>query len=401
PLPPRLTLSLTVRDDLPPGRRPESPSHALAFGEEGALVRAAFQAEGGVPLDRDVVVRWPAALPAVGVALDTFRPDGGRLGDGRTFGLLTLTPPAAGQRPRAVPRDLIVLLDTSGSMAGEPIDQARRVVAALVDSLGPQDRLELIAFSHAPRRWRKDAVEATEPSRADALRWLAKLEAAGGTEMRQGLREALRGLRPEAQRQVVLVTDGLIGFEEEVVAELLTSLPAGSRVHTVGVGSAVNRSLTGPAARAGRGTEVVIGLGEDPERAAAALRARTAAPIVTGLEVAGSALVAVAPARLPDLFAGAPALVPLELRPEGGALTVRGATADGAFERRLEVRPAAPGSGSAALASLFGREAVEDLELRLAAGEARAAIDPAIERLGIAFQLSTRLTSWIAVSEEP
>ncbi len=112
------------------------------------------------------------------------------------------------------------------------------------------------------------------------MRWLARLQAGGATEMREGIREALRALRADAQRQVVLVTDGQIGFEAEVVAEILATLPAGSRVHTVGVGSAVNRSLTGPAARAGRGLEVVIGLGEDPERAAAALCARTAAPLV-------------------------------------------------------------------------------------------------------------------------
>ena len=401
PLAPRFVLSLTIRDALAPGKRPESPSHALDFGAEGGVVRTALHVEGGVPLDRDVVIRWPAAAPEVGLSLDTYRPAGGRLGDRRAFGLLTVVPPSPRRGPRPVPRDLIVLLDTSGSMDGEPLDQARRIVGALVDSLEPQDRLELVEFSNSARRWRKGAAEATEGNRADARRWLAKLRASGGTEMREGIREALLGLRPEAQRQVVLVTDGLIGFEEEVVAEILATLAPGSRLHTVGVGSAVNRSLTGPAARAGRGQEVIVGLGEDPERAAAALRARTAAPLVTGLEVEGSALVAQAPARLPDLFAGAPALVSLELRPQGGVLTVRGSTADGLFERRIEVRPILPEAGSAAVAALFGREAVEDLEMRLAAGEERAAMDRSIEELGLAFQIASRLTSWVAVSEEP
>src|SRR6185295_18600515 len=104
-------------------------------------------------------------------------------------------------------------------------------------------------------------------------------------------------------------------------------LPASSRVHTVGVGSAVNRSLTMAAARAGRGLEVMTGLAEDVERAARRLVARTDAPLVVDLSVSGSALVAHAPAALPDLFAGAPALISLELRPEGGTLAVRGRTA--------------------------------------------------------------------------
>ena len=401
PIAPRLSLALTVRDALAPGKRPESPSHSMSFTAAGGLLRATLAAEEGAPLDRDVVIRWPVAAPEVGLSLDLHRPAGGRLGDGRAFGLLTIVPPAPETRPEPLPRDLIVLLDTSGSMSGEPLEQARRVVGTLVDSLGPRDRLELVAFSSSVQRWRRGAVEAGESNRKDARRWLSQLSASGGTEMREGIREALRGLRPDAQRQVVLVTDGLIGFEQEVVAEVLATLPPGSRLHTVGVGSAVNRSLTGPAARAGRGLEVVIGLGEDPERAASALRARTAAPLVTGLEIAGSALVAHAPARLPDLFAGAPALVFLELRPEGGTLVVRGSTAAGPFERRIAVRPPAPGEGPAALAALHAREAVEDLETRLAAGELEDEIDRAVEEIGTAFQISTRLTSWVAVSEEP
>ena len=401
PVAPRLSLTLTVRDTLAPGKRPESPSHGMSFSAAGGLLRATLAAEEGAPLDRDVVIHWPVAAPDVGLSLDLQRLAGERLGDGRAFGLLTIVPPAPETRPEPLPRDLIVLLDTSGSMSGEPLEQARRVVGTLVDSLGPRDRLELVAFSSSVQRWRRGAVEASESNRKDARRWLSQLSASGGTEMREGIREALRGLRSDAQRQVVLVTDGLIGFEQEVLAEVLATLPPGSRLHTVGVGSAVNRSLTGPAARAGRGLEVVIGLGEDPERAAFGLRARTAAPLATGLEIAGSALVAHAPASLPDLFAGAPALVSLELRPEGGTLVVRGSTAAGPFERHIAIRPPAPGEGPAALAALHAREAVEDLEMRLAAGEHEDEIDRAVEQIGMAFQISTRLTSWVAVSEEP
>jgi len=145
---------------------------------------------------------------------------------------------------------------------------------------------------------------------------------------------------------------------------------------------------------------VVIGLGEDLERAARELRARTEAPLVTGLSVAGSALVACAPVRLPDLFAGSPALVAVELAPRGGTLAVRGQTAGGVYERQLEVAPAPAGAEGGVAAALFGRESVEDLETRLAAGEEREPLDRAVERLGLAFQISTRLTSWVAVSEE-
>ncbi|MHB8879085.1 MAG: vWA domain-containing protein, partial [Myxococcaceae bacterium] len=230
--------------------------------------------------------------------------------------------------------------------------------------------------------------------------WLAALSAGGGTEMRSGILEALTPLRAEAQRQVVLITDGLIGSEHEVLQAIFERLPSSSRVHVVGVGSGVNRSLTGPASRAGRGVELVIGLGEDAERAAKRLVARTCAPLVTGLTVEGSAVLGFSPEKLPDLFGGAPALISLRLQPGGGDVVVRGRTEEGSFERRLHVPPTDFGTGSPAVAALYAREAVEDLEMRLAVGEDREQLDPRIELLGLAFQISTRLTSWVAVSDE-
>ncbi len=390
----RASLTLTVRDALAEGARPESPSHALDV--ERQVQRTTVTLGGGsARLDRDVVVRWRVAAPDVGVFVESEAASREGHG-GAAHGLVTLVPPSRGARLLPVARDLILLLDTSGSMGGEPLAQARAVAGALIDTLTDADRLELVEFSNEPRRWKRGAVQATAQNKQKAHAWLQALEASGGTEMRSGILEALAPLSAETQRQVVLVTDGQIGFEREVVEEILHRLPPGSRVHTVGVGSAVNRSLTGPAARAGRGVEAIIGLGEDPERAARRLVARSDAPQVVGLTLTGSALVEQVPARLPDLYAGAPALLSVKLRPEGGELRVSGRTADGSFERTLRISPASAGNG--ALAALFARERVEDLEMELAAGAPRRDRELAIERLGVDYQISTRLTSWVAVS---
>ncbi len=395
-LPGRLQLELSIRDVLSADARPESPSHAVDVERAVQRTRVSLGA-GPARLDRDVVVRWKVVTPEVGLSVETeaaTRPGHG----GFAHGLVTLVPPARGARLTPVARDLIVLLDTSGSMGGEPLAQARAVVGALVDTLTEEDNLEMVEFSLEPRRWKRGAVAANEGNRRKAHEWLNALQAAGGTEMREGILEALKPLSGETVRQVVLVTDGMIGFEREVVEEILKRLPPGSRVHTVGVGSAVNRSLTGPAARAGRGIEVLIGLGEDPERAARRLVAATDAPQVVGLTLTGSALVEHAPSRLPDLYAGAPALLPVKLRPEGGELRVIGRTADGTFERTLRLSPATATSTS--LGALFARERVEDLEMELAGGARARDQEPAIERLGVDYQISTRLTSWVAVSQK-
>jgi Ca-activated chloride channel family protein len=390
----RASLELRVRDAITAGRKPDSPSHAMRTTDEGAACAVRFGEEAGAALDRDVVVRWAVATAKPGVSLDVMR----HLSEG--FGLLTLVPPSPVARHARVPRDLIVLLDTSGSMGGAPLDQARRVTSALVDTLREIDQLELIEFGSRARRWNKGSVAATPGNKKDALAWLASLKAGGSTEMRDAIEEGMSGLRAESQRQVVLITDGQIGFESEVVAAILSRLPAASRVHTVGVGSAVNRSLTGPAARAGRGVEVVIGLGEDPERAAARIVARTDAPLVVDVSLEGSALLEHAPSRLPDLFAGAPVLVGAKLRAEGGDLVVRGRTATGAWVEHLRVSPVENGKGDAGVRALFGREHVEDLEMQVAAGGDVAKLDLAIERVGLRFQIATRLTSWVAVTEE-
>jgi Ca-activated chloride channel family protein len=396
-LPVKLSLQLSVRDRLPQGARPESPSHALHTVRGVQRFEVGFAAEAGASLDRDVVVRWRAGETDPGVELDTGRPRDGAV-SGSAYGLLTLVPPSRDARMQSVPRDLIILLDTSGSMGGTPIAQSQRVAAALIDSLDENDLLELIEFSNTARRWRGGPVRATANNRKDAQAWVLALEAGGGTEMHTGVIEALAPLRQDAQRQVVLMTDGLIGFESEIVQAICERLPPGSRVHTVGIGSGVNRSLTSPAARAGRGIEVIIGLDEDAERAAQRVLARTAQPLVTRVEISGSAIEGVAPLRPVDLYAGAPALAAVKLKAHGGEIVVRGMTANGELLERIEVRPIERGEGSPAIATLYAREAVEDLEVELAAGGDARGIDHRITSLGLDFQISTRLTSWVAVS---
>lgn len=398
PLPPRLQLDLTVADRLAAGAAPTSPSHALcSVGGDDRHIGLA--GEAGAHLDRDVVVRWRVGDPEVGADLVTARPASAQPHGDVAYGLLTLVPPL--QVARSLPRDLTVLLDTSGSMRGEPLQQAKAVVAALIESLGDDDRLQLLEFSDAPRRWQRRPVQASPASRQRALQWLAGLEAGGGTEMHAAVLESLQSLRPAAQSQVLLVSDGLIGFEQEIVQALLQRLPRNCRFHVLGVGSAPNRSLAAASARAGRGIEALVGLGENAAAAAARLVAGMRAPVVVDLQLSGPALLGCAPQQPPDLFAGAPTRLSLRLSPAGGELLVRGITTDGAFERRLSVPPTPAASGRCEIVTRCGRELVEDLEMRIAAGGDVAGLEQQIETLGLRFRLATRFTSWVAVSSEP
>ncbi|MCA8925685.1 MAG: VWA domain-containing protein [Planctomycetes bacterium] len=392
PLEARASLDLAVSDRLT--GQMESPSHALNVAQ--AAERTTAQLAAGAKLDRDLVVTWPVALPDVSASVLAARPSTAAH-DGDTFALITVAPPTGGGH--ALPRDLTVLIDTSGSMSGRPLTQAKRVVEALVESLGIEDRLELIEFSSAPSAWKDAPTIASETNKRDALRWVRNLRAGGCTEMHTALIAALSPLRADSQRQVVLITDGLIGFEQEIVSTLLRDLPGQARVHTVGIGSGINRSLTQAAARAGRGTELLLGADENPDKLVYRLLAKTHAPLVTDLRLEGADVVGVAPRGLPDLYAESPALIAIRARAGAREVVLRGQTADGEFVQRLQLPALERGQGPDGVVALYARETVEDLETSLTAGGDKREVDAAIEAIGVGFQIASRVTSWIAVSE--
>jgi Ca-activated chloride channel family protein len=385
PLAARIQIELAIRDAIVAGAKPSSPTHALVG--DGDM----FRLVSGARLDRDIVVRWPVATPGVGLSLTSARPVKGD----DAYGLLSIVPPARAAHAAPVPRDLIVLLDTSGSMGGGPLDKAKQVVAMMIDSLAEHDRLELIEFSNATRRYKDEPIAATAKAKADAIKWVRSRTADGGTEMRAAVIEALATLRVGAQRQVVVVTDGYVGGEQQILDALHRALPKSCRLHVLGVGAAVNRSLATSLARAGRGAEVLVGLDEDAERGAKRLLDRTKRPMLTNVEIAGSALVRHAPERLPDVFEGAPLVAALLLRADGGELVVTGQLADGTWRQTLQVPARRPGEGNQAIAALYGRERVADVE----SYAMFSSVDGEIEDLGLAFQIATRMTSWVAIDE--
>lgn len=367
-------------------------------GLEGTLVRFAE----GQRLDRDVVLRWDACTGEVGVRLVE---GGGLEGDDGRYGLVTIVPPAA---PAAsFGRDVTILLDASGSMSGLPLELAKQVVAELLRSLEPGDRFELLAFADDVRRLTRGLVAADERGLAAGLRSLAGVQAGGATEMLHAVEEALRPLRDDAQRQVVLVTDGYIGFEAEVVGRIADRSQRGVRLHAVGIGAAPNRTLMAGAARAGRGVELLAGDEASAASAAKRLCAATARPVLTDLAFSGAGVKRCIRGAVRDVFAGQPLVLPVELGAEGGTVVVTGRLAGLAedWSAALEVPPLGASGGPPAtplpIGALFGREVVAELEAGLAGGRDRGAGAVDIERAAMRHRIVSRLTSLVAIAEEP
>jgi Ca-activated chloride channel family protein len=406
--PVRLGLELVLGDGDPAALQPHSPSHSIRpeTVDDGTRVSLSDAAA----LDRDLVVRWQATADEVGLRLVE---GPGLPGDDGRYALLTITPPTRAEATFA--RDLTVLMDASGSMTGEPLESSKKVVRALLDSLNPEDRFEILSFASSVDHVVRGPVPATSENIRRAMRLVGRIHAGGATEMTQAMVEALQPLRPESQRQVTLLTDGFIGFESEVIGEVVRGLRTGCRLHVVGIGSAPNRSLTRSAARAGRGVELFVGDDEDVGAAVEQLLQATVGPVLTDLSIGGSATRSVAPARPRDVLAGQPLLVAVELDTKGGSVEVSGRLAgvQASWSRRLDVAHSADtrleaepslAVTSIPVGAMFGREAVEDEEVRHSASvgpDAQARIDRTIEALGLRHRITTRLTSLVAISEEP
>lgn len=409
--PARFTLDLVLADALD-ARSVWSPSHRLSCRARGPGDEGRGPAEGvgvtlsrEVRLDRDLVVQWSAATPDVGLRIVE---GGGLPGDGGRYALVTLVPPAV---PRAtVPRDVTVLLDTSGSMTGLPLEVGKQVIQVLLESLDHGDRFEILTFGSRVGRLTPGLVPAHSPALERALSRMHAEQANGHTDMRAGVEQALHPLREDGQRQVVLVTDGYIGFEKSVVASLLAGLSRGSRFHAVGVGAAPNRTLTGGLARAGRGVELFASDLATAHTAAEHLVAATRRPVLTDVRVSGDGVVHAAPIRPRDVLEGQPLVLTAELSSRGGTLLVEGVLAGrpGVWRRSVEVtpaddRPSRVRSGRTILpvGAIHGREVIADLELEEAGGVSRELTDQAIERAGLRHRIVSRRTSLVAVSETP
>lgn len=395
-LPTQVELTLTIADES--GAAAHSPSHSIVCDTAGGT--AVIRFTQGERLDRDVVLRWAAAARDVGVRLVE---GAGLAGDGGRYALVTVAPPAA--PASTLQRDLTVLLDASGSMTGLPLELAKGVVGDLLRSLARGDRFELLAFANDVSRLTKTLVPFDEKSLLAALRALDRLQAGGGTEMASAIAETMQPSRGDAQRQVVLVTDGQISFESEVIGHIAGEHNV--RLHVVGVGHVPNRALTQQAAAAGRGLEVLVATHEAIHEAARRLVAGTAAPVLTQLSVRGTALGGYKPSRLRDVFAGQPLVFTVELSAAGGTFDLRGALA-GAREpwvRRIEV-PATPGALASTplpLGALHGREAVGELELSRS-GSRHASVemlDHRIESVAMRHRIVSSRTSLVAIAEEP
>jgi len=351
-----------------------------------------------VPMDRDFELHWQ---PAVGA-----EPDAAWLGgawQGEDYGLIMLMPPRPDAtqlaQQKVLAREVIFIIDTSGSMAGASLQQAKQALRMALQTLNANDRFNLVEFNSVTRKLFSRAVYADTQSIHAALQYVDNLQADGGTEMAPALRAALQGDELEGYvRQLVFITDGSVG-NETALFKLIADQLGNSRLFTVGIGSAPNSYFMRKAAQFGRGSYTFISSQEEIASRMQALFARLQAPVLTNLSLhwSGDQQPEVWPRRLPDLYQGEPLVISAKLATGNRQLTLSGELQGKSWKKTLILGSDQSREG---IAALWARRKIASLmDQQVRAGDA-AEIQQQVTRVALKHQLVSRYTSLVAVDPQ-
>lgn len=369
-----------------------SPSHPLAIDDLAPTRRRITLASAGELPNRDLIVRYRTASDQTVVGLLAHR------SEARGYFTLMVQPKASYRTGDIAPREVMIVIDTSGSMEGQPLAQAQALARGLIDSLRLGDTFNVLAFSGGTNAMAAAAIAADADGKQAGKDFVASLSSGGGTEMGAAMAKALETAPGyDRIRLVFFLTDGFVG-NDDVILKAARSNLGNNRIFSVGIGSAPNRSLLDQIAAVGRGFASYLNLAEPAADLAEDLVQRTGFPYLTDVKIEwnGLAVGAVTPAAIPDVYAGKPLVVSgVYTRPGRAKITVSATTAGRRIQIPVEV--ALPERVDAPpVAALWARRRVDEL-LSLAGDTVGSETVSAVTDLGLAFHMVTDYTSFVAV----
>jgi Ca-activated chloride channel family protein len=349
--------------------------------------------------NRDFILRYSVSTDSV---QDGFI---GHMGDKGGFFTLFLMPPKQATNAQIMPKEIIFVMDQSGSQSGFPIEKSKELTLKLIKTLNPADTFNIIGFNTAVNSlWREPHLN-TPRNIAEAETFIKGLQANGGTRLRAAAVAALEGQSdPDRLRIVVFNTDGYVGDEGEILKSIHDHRNH-ARMFTFGIGNSVNRYLLDEMSIAGRGDVEIVTLAEAADGAVDRFTARSTSPVLTDVTVAfeGIQVDEVLPAALPDVFSERPVMITGRYRTPGkGSVTVSGKLGGRPWSRNIEVD--FPGRADApAIESIWARKKVDELTrhtfLSQILPESERATEEQIVDVALEFGIMTQFTSFVAVEK--
>ena len=392
-----------------------STSHQITTDRSGNIVRVQLANSDTIP-NKDLILRYRVAGENTRATILT-------QSDQRGGHFATYLIPALNYKTNEiVPKDVVFLMDTSGSQQGEPLAKSQELMRRFIQGLNPNDTFTIIDFANTAKALSTTPLANTAENRQRAINYIDKLQANGGTELLNGIQAVINF--PAAARgrlrSMVLITDGYIGNENEVLALVQESLKPGNRLYSFGVGSSVNRFLLNRLAEVGRGTSQVIRQDEPSASAVEKFFRQINSPVVTNIQISWEGMgekPEIYPIAAPDLFASEPlVLFGKKTDRASSKLRIRGTLVGGtAYEQILPVNFGQSGSslqrestsvsatatdfGNPAVAQLWGRSRIKDLMNQMFGGETKSLVE-AVTNTALTYRLLSEYTAFVAVSEE-
>lgn len=338
--------------------------------------------------NRDFVLRYRIASREIAPSLLTQK-----TGQDGYFSFVIDPPAVRTLEMNITPKELVFVIDTSGSMHGFPLDKAKESMKLAIDGLNPRDTFNLITFAGDTHMLWPKPMPATEANVAAAQRFLEGRVSGGGTEMMKAIRAALDGTDSQEHLRVVcFMTDGYVGNEREIISEIQKHPNA--RVFSFGIGSSVNRFLLDKMAEVGRGEVEYVTLNSDGSAAAKRFHERVRNPLLTDIEIDwnGLPVTDLVPARIPDLFSAKPLIVSGRYTGSAaGTIRIRGKQGARAYSRELRVDLPSRRDVNPAVPLVWARHRIDALDNDQQANREE------ITQLGLRYGLMTEFTSYYAV----
>ena len=378
-----------------------SPLHEIDVERpEASRARVHLRQEAEIP-NRDFVLRYAVAGDEVRSGYLAHRD-----GEGDGYVTFVLLPPKRVTAETAAPKEMIFVIDRSGSQAGLPLEKAKETMRWILDHMNPNDTFQVVDFGNTANVLFPTPQPASPEMKRQARAHIDALEANGGTMMAEAVRTVC-SLPADANRLrvVTFMTDGYIGNDFEVI-DLVRSLRGTSRWFSFGAGNGVNRFLLEGLARAGGGEVDYILLNDSGEAVAKRFYERIAAPALTDvrLEFRGLDVVDVFPTAPSDVWDRRPLIVHARYRRAGeGQVVLRGFRQGKPYKQVIDVTLPEHEAGNAAIESMWARAKVDDLMWQdlagLQSGNFPEALREEIVQTALAHRLMTQFTSFVAVED--